>query len=53
MEKITLQDIIPSGKDLFLMASGLLIFAVGFSFFILPYQMTTGGVSGIGALIYY
>ncbi|MBO5964932.1 MAG: YitT family protein, partial [Bacteroidaceae bacterium] len=35
------------------MASGLLIFAVGFSFFILPYQMTTGGVSGIGALIYY
>ena len=53
MEKITLHDIVPSGKDLFLMASGLLIFAIGYSFFILPYEMTSGGVSGIGALIFY
>jgi uncharacterized membrane-anchored protein YitT (DUF2179 family) len=53
MEKITLHDIVPSGKDLFLMASGLLIFAIGYSFFILPYEMTSGGVSGVGALIFY
>lgn len=53
MEKITLHDVVPSGKDLFLMASGLLIFAIGYSFFILPYEMTSGGVSGVGALIFY
>lgn len=53
MEKITFHDIVPSGKDLFLMAAGLLIFAIGYSFFILPYEMTSGGVSGVGALIYY
>ena len=53
MEKITLHDIVPSRKDLFLMASGLLIFAIGYSFFILPYEMTSGGVSGVGALIFY
>ena len=53
MEKFSLQDIVPSGKDLFLMASGLLIFAIGYSFFILPYEMTSGGVSGVGALIFY
>ena len=53
MEKITFHDIVPSGKDLFLMAAGLMIFAIGFSFFILPYEMTSGGVSGVGALIYY
>lgn len=53
MEKITFKDIVPSGKDLFLMASGLLIFAIGYSFFILPYEMTSGGVSGVGALIFY
>lgn len=53
MEKLTFKDIVPSGKDLFLMASGLLIFAIGYSFFILPYEMTSGGVSGVGALIFY
>ena len=46
MEKLTFKDIVPSSKDLFLMASGLLIFAIG-------YEMTSGGVSGVGALIYY
>lgn len=36
-----------------MMASGLIVYAIGFSCFILPYEMTSGGVSGIGALIYY
>ncbi len=47
------KDLIPSFKDLFIITSGLSIYAVGFSCFILPYEMTSGGVSGIGALIFY
>lgn len=53
MVKFEWNDIVPSGKDLLMMASGLIVYAIGFSCFILPYEMTSGGVSGIGALIYY
>lgn len=30
-----------------------LLYAVAVAFFLLPYKLTTGGVAGIGALIYY
>ncbi len=53
MTKLDWKDIIPSPKDLFMICAGLAIYAVGFSFFILPYGMTSGGVSGIGAFLYY
>ncbi|MCM1372400.1 MAG: YitT family protein [Bacteroides sp.] len=53
MVKFEWSDIVPSGKDLLMMATGLIVYAIGFSCFILPYEMTSGGVSGIGALIYY
>ncbi|MDE5561465.1 MAG: YitT family protein [Bacteroidaceae bacterium] len=53
MNSIRLKDIIPSGKDMLLMVAGLLIFSIGFALFVLPYKMTGGGVSGVGALIYY
>mgnify|MGYP003413992583 CR=1 FL=1 len=32
---------------------GLLLYAIGFDCFLLPFQVTTGGLSGIGALIFY
>lgn len=32
---------------------GLLIYSLGYTVFLLPYQITTGGVSGIAALIFY
>ncbi len=32
---------------------GLLIYSVGFTCFMLPYDITSGGVSGISALIFY
>lgn len=45
------------GKDLILtylkIALGLVIFSVAFTCFMLPYQLVTGGVSGISAFIYY
>ena len=32
---------------------GLLLFTFGFTFFLMPYEIVTGGVSGIGAIVYY
>lgn len=32
---------------------GLTIYSIGYTLFLLPYQITSGGVSGIAALIYY
>ena len=34
-------------------ALGLVIFSIAFTCFMLPYQLVTGGVSGISAFIYY
>lgn len=40
-------------KDYFFIALGLFIYALGWSCFMLPYQITMGGVTGISAIIYY
>ena len=32
---------------------GLLLFTFGFTVFLIPYQIVTGGVTGIGAIIFY
>lgn len=32
---------------------GLLLYTFGFTVFLMPYEIVTGGVSGIGAIIYY
>ena len=40
-------------KDYIQIIVGLLIYALGFTCFMLPYNITSGGVSGIAALIYY
>ena len=32
---------------------GLLLYAIGFDCFLLPFQVTTGGLAGLGALIFY
>lgn len=32
---------------------GLLVYAFGWTFFLLPFKITTGGVTGIAAIIYY
>ena len=32
---------------------GLLMYTFGFTFFLMPYEIVTGGVSGIGAIVYY
>lgn len=40
-------------RDYLLITFGLLCYAVGFNCFQLPYEITTGGVAGAGAVIFY
>jgi uncharacterized membrane-anchored protein YitT (DUF2179 family) len=40
-------------KDYFFITIGLLCYAFGWVGFLLPYQITTGGIAGVGAIIYY
>lgn len=40
-------------KDYLYITIGISLYAFAFEFFLLPYRLTTGGVAGIGALIYY
>lgn len=40
-------------KDYFAITFGLLLYALGWTCFLLPYQITTGGVTGISAIIFY
>jgi uncharacterized membrane-anchored protein YitT (DUF2179 family) len=40
-------------KDYLAITFGLLCYSVGWGAFMLPYEITTGGVTGISAIIYY
>ena len=40
-------------KDYLAITFGLICYALGCAAFLLPYQITTGGVTGIAATIYY
>lgn len=47
--KISKEDIL----DYLQISAATMTYAVAVSFFLLPYKLTTGGVAGIGALVYY
>ncbi len=40
-------------RDYIFITLGLFAYALGWAAFLLPYQITTGGTTGIGAIIYY
>lgn len=40
-------------KDYFFITLGLVSYALGWAIFLLPYQITTGGTTGISAILYY
>lgn len=46
-------DIWHQVKDYALMALGLFVFAFGYVFFLLPYKIISGGLSGISTLVFY
>ncbi|MBQ0061761.1 MAG: YitT family protein [Bacteroidales bacterium] len=40
-------------KDYLAITFGLLVYAMGWATFLLPYQISTGGTTGIGAILFY
>ena len=40
-------------EDYVFITLGLILYAFGFTFFLMPYEIVTGGVSGIGAIVEY
>jgi hypothetical protein len=40
-------------KDYLLITFGLFLYSFGLTYFMLPYEITTGGVAGVGSIIFY
>ena len=40
-------------KDYVFITLGLLLYTTAFTIFLLPYQIVTGGVTGMSAIVYY
>ena len=53
MGKLNRTDILRESRDYFFIILGLMCYAIGWAAFLLPYQITTGGVTGISAIVYY
>lgn len=49
----TSQEIITTLKDFVVINFGLMCYALGWAAFLLPYKITTGGLTGMCAIIYY
>lgn len=53
MNKIIHIDLRNEVEDYLFITFGLLLYAVGWTVFLLPYEIPSGGLTGISALIYY
>ena len=53
MHKLAKAGIMIEVKDYAYITLGLISFSLGWAAFLLPYQITTGGTTGISAIIYY
>lgn len=53
MEALLKRKLGREAKDYLAITFGLICYAIGWVAFLLPYQITTGGVTGISAIIYY
>ena len=53
MEALLKRNVSRNAKDYLAITFGLICYAAGVVLFLLPYQITTGGVTGIAAIIYY
>lgn len=53
MQRPSKVEIMREVKDYFYITLGLISYSLGWAAFLLPYQITTGGTTGIGAIIYY
>ena len=53
MHKPTKAEVMREARDYIFITLGLFSYALGWAAFLIPYQITTGGTTGIGAIIYY
>ncbi|MEF8805207.1 MULTISPECIES: YitT family protein [Bacteroidaceae] len=53
MYKLTKAEVMREVKDYIYITLGLISYSLGWAAFLLPYQITTGGTTGISAIIYY
>lgn len=53
MGKLKGSDLLTSAKDYFFIVFGIMLYALGFTAFILPHAIVIGGLSGISTLVYY
>jgi uncharacterized membrane-anchored protein YitT (DUF2179 family) len=51
--KFSISGIFREFKDYLFIFFGLVCYAMGWTAFLLPYQITTGGVTGVAAIIFY
>ena len=51
--KPTKAEVMRELRDYIFITVGLISYALGWAAFLIPYQITTGGTTGIGAIIYY
>ncbi|MDR2859386.1 MAG: YitT family protein [Mediterranea sp.] len=51
--KFSTSNVLRESKDYIFIVLGLVCYAMGWAAFLLPYQITTGGVTGISAIIFY
>lgn len=50
---VNIRHALPVIKDYVYILAGLVIYSIGFTCFMLPYEITSGGVSGIAGLIFF
>ncbi|WP_336532854.1 YitT family protein [Bacteroides acidifaciens] len=53
MYKLAKAEVMREVKDYIYITLGLISYSLGWAAFLLPYQITTGGTTGISAIIYY
>ena len=50
---MTREAILYEIKDYINITLGLMLYTFGFTVFLLPYEIVTGGISGVGAIVFY
>ena len=50
---MTREAILYEVKDYVNITLGLMLYTFGFTVFLLPYEIVTGGISGVGAIVFY
>lgn len=53
MKKPKYDSLMHSAKDYVFIVLGLVLYALGFTAFILPHEVVIGGVAGVGTLVYF